>query len=72
VQPLFEHRLALAGYETRALELEGEGPAFLLLHGWSDSADTWRLVLDRVGCPALALRLCELLSEFPARLSRAA
>jgi hypothetical protein len=25
VQPLFEHRLELAGYETRALELEGPG-----------------------------------------------
>ena len=25
-EPLFEHRLELAGYETRALELEGDGP----------------------------------------------
>jgi pimeloyl-ACP methyl ester carboxylesterase len=48
VQPLFEHRLTLAGYETRALELEGDGPPLLLLHGWADSADTWRLVLDRL------------------------
>jgi pimeloyl-ACP methyl ester carboxylesterase len=49
VQPLFEHRLTLAGYETRALELEGKGPPLLLLHGWADSADTWRLLLDRLG-----------------------
>jgi pimeloyl-ACP methyl ester carboxylesterase len=48
MQPLFEHRLELAGYETRALELEGEGEPLILLHGFSDSADTWRLLLDRL------------------------
>ena len=49
MQPLFEHRLELAGYEARALELEGSGPPLILLHGYSDSADTWRLTLDRLG-----------------------
>jgi pimeloyl-ACP methyl ester carboxylesterase len=48
-EPLFEHHLTLAGFETRALELEGAGPPLVLLHGFSDSADTWRLVLDRLG-----------------------
>jgi pimeloyl-ACP methyl ester carboxylesterase len=45
VEPLFEHRTAFAGYETRVLELEGDGPPRLLIHGYADSADTWRLSL---------------------------
>lgn len=46
MQPLFEHRLRVDGYETRALELEGDGPALVLFHGYADSADTWRPLLD--------------------------
>ena len=59
-QPLVEHRLELAGFDTRALELEGDGPPLVLLHGFADSADTWRLVLDRLarqGRRAIALDL---------------
>jgi len=59
-EPLYEHRTELAGFRTRALELEGDGPPLLLLHGFADSADTWRLVLDllaRRGRRALALDL---------------
>ena len=48
IQPLFEHRLTLAGYETRVLELEGDGLPTLLFHGYADSADTWRLTLARL------------------------
>ena len=48
MQPLIEYRLELAGYETRVLELEGEGAPIVLLHGFGDSADTWRLTLDRL------------------------
>lgn len=60
MQPLIEYRLDLAGYATRALELEGDGPPLLLLHGFADSADTWRRTLDRLarsGRRALALDL---------------
>ncbi|HEX7290586.1 MAG TPA: alpha/beta fold hydrolase [Conexibacter sp.] len=49
MEPLFEHRMEFAGCETRVLELEGRGDPILLLHGWSDSADTWRCVLARLG-----------------------
>ena len=35
-------------FRTRALELAGDGPLYVLLHGYADSADTWRPVLDRL------------------------
>jgi pimeloyl-ACP methyl ester carboxylesterase len=60
IQPLFEHRLTLAGYETRVLELEGDGAPILLLHGYADSADTWRqtlALLARSGRRAIAVDL---------------
>ena len=60
MEPLVEHRPTFGGVETRALELEGQGAPLLLLHGWADSADTWRLALDwlaRRGRRALALDL---------------
>ena len=60
IQPLFEHRLTLAGYRTRALELEGDGAPIVLLHGYADSADTWRqtlAVLGRHGRRAVAVDL---------------
>jgi pimeloyl-ACP methyl ester carboxylesterase len=49
MEPLFEHRMEFAGFETRVLELEGHGDPIVLFHGWSDSADTWRHVLARLG-----------------------
>ncbi len=71
MQPLFEHRLYLAGYRTRVLELEGDGPPLLLLHGFSDSADTWRILLDKLarrGRRAVAVDLpgfgtCDVLND---------
>jgi pimeloyl-ACP methyl ester carboxylesterase len=49
IQPLFEHRIKLAGFNTRVLELEGDGDPILFFHGYADSADTWRLALAELG-----------------------
>lgn len=49
MQPLFEHRMEFHGAGTRVLELEGRGPTLVLLHGWGDSADTWRPLMARLG-----------------------
>jgi pimeloyl-ACP methyl ester carboxylesterase len=46
--PIVERHLELGGLGTRALELDGEGPPLLLLHGFADSADCWRPLLDRL------------------------
>ena len=44
-----ERAVTLAGIETRELVLEGSGPPFLLIHGYADSADTWRPLLAELG-----------------------
>jgi pimeloyl-ACP methyl ester carboxylesterase len=49
VEPLIEHSTTAAGFRTRVLELEGSGPGLVLLHGWGDSADTWRPLLALLG-----------------------
>ncbi len=49
IQPLFEHRRSFAGYDTRVLELEGDGVPVVLFHGYADSADTWRQTLALLG-----------------------
>jgi pimeloyl-ACP methyl ester carboxylesterase len=48
MQQLVEYHREVGGLSTRALELRGEGPGLVLLHGWGDSADTWRPLLHRL------------------------
>lgn len=43
-----QRRLALGAWDTRALEVRGPGPVHVMLHGFADSADTWRQVLERL------------------------
>jgi pimeloyl-ACP methyl ester carboxylesterase len=48
--PRIEERFVeIADVPTRVLEVPGEGPPILLLHGFSDSADCWRPVLRELG-----------------------
>ncbi len=52
--------MRLGSFRTRALELFGDGPRYVLLHGFADSADTWRPVLSLLaaeGRAAVALDL---------------
>ncbi len=57
---LRERHLRVGTWQTRALEVSGRGPVHVLLHGYADSADTWRLVIERLaraGKAAAALDL---------------
>jgi len=55
-----ESRAAYNGVSTRVLSVPGGGTPIVLLHGYADSADTWRGVLARLesaGRPAIAVDL---------------
>jgi pimeloyl-ACP methyl ester carboxylesterase len=58
--PIVERRSTYAGFQTRELVVTGRGPTVLLLHGFGDSADTWRPVLTllaEAGQAAIAVDL---------------
>ncbi|MBA2522550.1 MAG: alpha/beta hydrolase [Solirubrobacterales bacterium] len=59
-QTATERRIRLAGTETRILELDGSGPPLLLLHGYADSADTWRPLLRRLAATGRAAAAIDL------------
>ncbi|WP_181778806.1 alpha/beta fold hydrolase [Pseudonocardia pini] len=46
---LLTRQLVVGGVRTRSLETRGTGPTIVLLHGFSDSADTWRPLLAELG-----------------------
>ena len=55
-----ERRTHLAGIETRELLLDGDGPPLLLLHGYADSADTWRPLMRRLAAVGRAAAAVDL------------
>lgn len=55
-----EQRTRLGGAGTRLLEIEGTGPPLLLLHGYADSADTWRPLLGELGAAGRAASAVDL------------
>jgi pimeloyl-ACP methyl ester carboxylesterase len=60
MQSVHERSMPLLGHRTRVLEVQGEGTGIVLLHGWGDSADTWRPLLDElasIGRRAIAVDL---------------
>lgn len=46
--PVTERPARIAGIRTRVIELDGEGPAFVFLHGLTDCADFWHPTLARL------------------------
>jgi pimeloyl-ACP methyl ester carboxylesterase len=57
---IIERRATYAGFATRALIVEGDGPPAVLLHGFGDSADTWRAVLAELAGQGRAARAVDL------------
>jgi pimeloyl-ACP methyl ester carboxylesterase len=55
-----EDRRRLGGIETRLISSPGGGVPLLLLHGFADSADTWRPVMDKLAAAGRAAAALDL------------
>ena len=55
-----EPTVELGGTSTRRLSVSGAGIPFLLIHGFADSADTWRWLLPELAAAGRAAAAIDL------------
>jgi len=58
--PIRVERSRVGGAAGRVLEVDGAGTPWLLIHGYGDSADTWRPILEKLGAAGTRARAIDL------------